>query len=515
MMRILFVNPNLRPDSPYRFLPLGLAYVITACEEAGIDFETLDISINDFSDSCVENYISTHEFDVVAVGAIATHYRWVKWFVNMVKEKQPRCTVILGNSVGSSISEVVFQHTSVDIVVLGEGDVTTVEVLKALANGEPLGEVLEPLEPVPHTNCDLPPSYRGKGIAGIVFRDANGTQVHTGQRTWVRNIDDFPFPNWDLFNVESYIQRCPPAHGTTRFPSEEVRNLPVTTARGCVYKCTFCHHAYWNYPYRHRSPASVVAEIKRNIQKYGTNFVTFWDELTFFKLNQAETFVDALLAENLNIHWVAAVRCDLFGRDDLPYEDRIRVAEKFRQSGCISLNYSLESGSDEILEAMNKRFKAANFIEQVLLLRKVGIVSNASLVIGYPQETKETLAVSMEMCREARVYPSPGFILPLPETEMWKYCVNNGYIDDPDSFLTSIVERQDFSVNLTRMSDEELVGEVNAGLAKLNEAFGGHLDANSLIKTGGYARHQKHQESEVRRVVNATESLNYSAKVMR
>lgn len=514
-MKILFVNPNLRPDSPFRFPALGLAYLVTACEEAGIDFDILDINNDDFSDTYVEKFISTHNYDVVALGCLVTHYKWVKWFVNMVKDHHPHCKVILGNSVGSSIVEVVFQHTAVDIVVLGEGDVTTVELLKALASGAPLGQVIEPLEPVPHTNCDLPPAHRGKGIEGIVFRDANGILVHTGPRKGMRDLDDFPFPNWDLFDIERYIKRCAPVPGRNRFPLEDVRTMPVATARGCVHKCTFCHHAFWNYPYRHRSPGNVIAEIKRNMQKYGSNSVAFWDELTFFKLNQAEKFVDELLAANLDIQWVAAVRSDLFGKSEIPYEDRLRVAEKFHQSGAVAMNYSLESGNDEILKSMNKRLKASNFIEQVKLLRKADLVSNASLVIGYPQETKETIAQSMDMCEQGRVYPSTGFILPLPETEMWRYCADNGYITDADAFLTGIVERQDFSVNLTTMSDEELVGEVTAGLTRLNKAFGGHLDSKSLIKTGGYARHQKHQESDVRGI-NPTvpDTLNFAAKVM-
>ena len=322
---------------------------------------------------------------------------------------------------------------------------------------------------------------------------------------------DIGFPDWDLFDIESYLKRAAiTAHKTSFYPIEEAVVMPINTARGCVFKCTFCHYVFWNDPYRHRSSESIIGEIKRNKQKYGANYINFWDELSFHKLGPAEKFVDAMIEEDLGVHWTAAIRSDLFGKNEIPYEDRKRVAEKFLKAGNIAVGYSLESGSDLILEAMNKRVKAEFFAEQANLLKEVGVISNTSVVVGYPQETPETLGETFAMCERLRVYPSVGFLLPLPETGMWKYAVENGYITDPDSFLESVTERQDIIMNMTQMPDDELRTRVLDGLADLNEKFGNNLDEESLVRTGGYFKHGKNQEDEVQKHRNTKDSLNIS-----
>jgi radical SAM superfamily enzyme YgiQ (UPF0313 family) len=481
-------------------------------KEAGIAFDILDIDAAGYTESYIEDYLQKHRYDVISVGSIVTHYKWIKWFIQTAKRIHPGCHIIVGNSVGSSMPEILFQHTPVDSVVLGEGDITIVELLEALRDGRSLGEIVEPLKPVPHTNGDLPPTYEGIGIAGVVFRDTKGRIVNNGRRAAAKKVDDLPWPDWDLFDVQTYITRGrETAQKNLRyFSPEEAVVFPVNTARGCVFKCTFCHYVFWHDPYRHRSAGSIVGEIKRNQQKYGANYINFWDELSFHKIGPAEKVLDAIIDADLGIHWTAAVRSDLLGRSDIPYEDRRRVAEKFVKSGCLSLGFSLESGDDEILAAMNKRVKAEFFREQVKLLREVGLVCGTSLVFGYPDETPETIARTMKLCEEVRVYPSSGFLLPFPATGMWKYALDNGFIKDCEQFMLDITERQDFIVNLTTMSDEVFLNTVKLGLKELNEKLDTKLSPDSLIKTGGYAKHNAKQADEVMRHRNNLDSLNYA-----
>jgi len=507
-VKLLFINPSLRPEAPNRYLPVGLGYVVTAVEQAGYRFDLLDIDIGRYSDSYVENFIREGSYDVIAFGAIVSHYKWCKWLIGVIKHHSPQCRVIVGNSVGGSIPEVLFAHTEVDIVIKGEADRTIVEVLGVLRDGGSLGQVSEPLRPWPHTNGNLPPCYEGTGVPGIVFRDAKGRLVFTGHRKAVAKIDSLPFPNWDLFDVQAYFETARTmVFEPKRYPRDKAVVMPVNTARGCVFKCTFCHYVFWNDPYRHRSAQSVIGEIRRNQEKWGANYICFWDELSFHKLGPAETFIDELIEADLGIHWMGAVRSDLFGRSDIPRADRLRAATKFVESGCLALGYSLESGNEEILKAMNKRVKAEFFGEQVDVLREAGIVSNTSLVIGYPQETEATIRETLDMCRRFRVYPSVGFLLPLPETGMWAYAVDNGFIKDADAFLSGVTERQDIVLNLTQMTDEQILAEVHGGLKRMKEEFGLDLGDN-LIRTGGYTKHNRHQDVQTHR--NTVDSLNYS-----
>jgi anaerobic magnesium-protoporphyrin IX monomethyl ester cyclase len=508
-MKILFINPSLRPEAPHRYLPVGLAYVMTAAHEAGFKFDLLDVDIGRYSNEYVEQFLAKNRYDVIALGSIVTHYRWTKWCIQTAKEYNPACKIIVGNSVGGSIPEVIFRHTPADIIVKGEADVTFVEVLRALNEGRSLGECVMPMASVAHRNGNLPSAMKGVGVEGIIFRSDDGTIINNGPRKAVKDINTLSNPNWDLFDVQEYLKvGTNLAHETVRYPKENAIVFPVNTARGCVFQCTFCHYVFWNDPYRHRSAANVIGEIKHLQQKYSCNYIEFWDELSFHKLQPAEKFVDELIAADLGIHWSAAVRTDLFGRDDIPYEQRRRVAEKFKMSGALALGFSLESGNDKILEAMNKKVKAKYFDNQVELLRDVGLISNTSLVLGYPQETLETIAETMEMCRRNRVYPSVGFLLPLPETGMWDYALEHGHITEIDSYLSTMTERQDIVVNMTKLPSEALMSATREWLERLNEEFGRLLPQENLIRTGGYATHNKHQE--VHRHRNTDDSFNYA-----
>jgi radical SAM superfamily enzyme YgiQ (UPF0313 family) len=523
-MKILFINPSLRPQGGHLYLPVGLGYVMTYVKKHGYDFDLLDIDAGSYSNEYVEKYFIEKKYDVICMGSIVTHYKWIKWCINTIKKYQPEAIVIVGNSVGGSIPEVLFQTTKVDIVVPGEGEITIKEVFDAIKSNKSFGEIVEPHVEVPHTNKGYPSTIKGKGIAGIIYRAKNNLIVNNGKRKAHLNIDDYPFPDWDLFDIETYFKV---GHnlGITHswlFKAEDAVVLPIATSRGCVFKCTFCHYVYWHDPYRHRSAENVIAEIKLNQKKYGANFFNFWDELSFHKIGPTNKFLDKMNEADLKVHFTCAIRSDLMGKDvdpkgnRIPREERLALAKKFVKAGCTHASYSLESGSDVILEAMNKRVKKKYFSEQVRICKEAGLITNTSLVLGYPQETKETIAESMTQLEELRVYPSTGYLLPLPETEMWRYAIDNGYIKDIDKYLIQITERQDFSLNLTKMSQEQLESETLSWLERLNKTFGNSLPKEKLIKTGGYDKHGQSQKKDRSRTVdrnkNTVETFNYATQ---
>ena len=98
-LKLLFVNVSLRPGGYTKFLPVGLASVMTYFEEKGYKFTLLDIDINEHDDAYVENYIKNNNFDFILFGSIVTHYKWIKWFVNTIKKHNPETYVVVGNSV--------------------------------------------------------------------------------------------------------------------------------------------------------------------------------------------------------------------------------------------------------------------------------------------------------------------------------------------------------------------------------------------------------------------------------
>lgn len=468
-MNILFINPSLRRGSKTKYLPVGVASVMTVVRRAGIGFDLLDVDVHDYEDAYIEEYLKTHGYDLVLFGCIVTHYKWAKWLTSCIKKHQPRCRVIVGNSVAGSIPELFLATTPADVVVIGEGEYTTLDVVKAFESNGDLAQV-----------------------AGIAYRTESGEVRRTAQRP-ACDINELPMIDWGLFDIDRYfeITDAASAFGIELVDGKKWRTMPISTARGCISKCTFCHYVFWNDPYRHRTADSIIAEVTRNIEEYGANYINFWDDLSFSSVNQAELLVDKILASGLKFYWSAAVRTDLFGNPQVEYQKRLRVAEKFKEAGCITLGYSLESGSSEILKMMEKKVKVEYFDEQVRLLQRVGITSNTSVVFGYPIETRETIAETFAMCAKSRIYPSIGFLLPLPATGMYRYAKEHGFITDEDAFLERITERQDICLNMTKLSDDEILQEIERGAQALNEMLKLGLSEDHLVRTGGYRHHSK------------------------
>jgi len=467
-MRIIFVNPNLRPGNPTgKYLPVGLGYVMTVFKNAGLDYELLDICLYDYTNDHVENHFRDNGYDVVLIGSIVTHYKWMKWFTHMVKQYQPNCKVIVGNSVAGSIPLLWMDKTPTDYIVTGEGEWAALDIIRHLETGSPPEDIL-----------------------GITFRNSEGTAVVTGKRPAVR-IQDIPMIDWSDFNVEGYHDVKKSINlslGVELTDGEELRVMPVSTARGCVFKCTFCHYVFWDDPYRHRTPDDILAECKQNIEVYGANYIDFWDDLSFHSLQSTEQLVDAIIASDLRFYWTAAIRADLFGNPKIAEERRITIAHKLREAGCVNIGFSIESGNDEILEMMNKKVEVEYFNEAVRILRLAGLSLSTAVVFGYPIETPQTIRETFDQCAKNAIYPSIGILIPLPYTEMYEYAKEHGYITDEDIYLTSITERQDLCLNMTQMSDEEFMNCIQEGASALNEQLG--LGLNDLIKTGKQPAHK-------------------------
>ncbi len=138
------------------------------------------------------------------------------------------------------------------------------------------------------------------------------------------------------------------------------------------------------------------------------------------------------------------------------------------------------------------------------LLAKVGIISGTSVVFGYPMETRETIKETFDMCSQANVYPSIGFLLPLPMTPMYQYAKEHGFIDDDDEFLDSITERQDICLNMTNIPDADVMNIIVEEAEILQDKL--NLKLKNPIKTeDGHTNKDK----QIKRKRNDV-SFNYS-----
>ena len=458
-MKLLVINIALRPPPARKSLPLGLGYVVSAIKRAGFELDLLDLDASDQTEEQTEQFLRTHRYDVVAMGCIVTGYKHVKWLSETVKKAFPSTVVIVGNTVAQSIPSILLNRTAADIAVMGEADETIVELLNCIRE-----------------KGDL------KSVRGISYKEKNELIV-TKPRPVIENIDSIPFPDWSLFNIEVYISSQTQAMMEYIPESERtnVRVMPINTARGCPFKCTFCYRIFRNERYRWRSAESIVEEMRSLHKKYNINFFNFFDELTFFSIPQAERFADVLMASGLNVYWTADCRSGLFVN-----KEHGRVAGKLKKAGCLWLGFALESAAPEILKWMDKKVGVDAFTHQVRILKQVGLRSFTSLVLGYPNETPETIKTTIDCCIANEIYPSAGYLLPQPGSPMYDYALQHGYIKDEESYLLAMGDRQDLRLNMTSMSDAQLEDIVKKELARCSRELGLNLSAGTLLKTGHF-----------------------------
>jgi len=459
-MKVLLINIALRPESPKSLFPIGLGYIATAIDNAGYELEILDLEALRPTDDEIENLIKKAKFDVVTLGTIVSAYRYVKKISKMIRKHHPNAQIIAGNTVASSIPEILLNKTEVDIAVFSEGDVTIVELLHVIKKKKSID-----------------------AVSGIAYKE-NGLIKYTKERTMIQELDNLPFINYGLWNMEFYLSKCK-MNVPEPYPVEyeKLVALPMNTARGCPFQCTFCYHAFYGKRYRVRPIQKVCDEIKFLQDKYGLNYVQFFDELTLFSKKQAEEFADTHNPLFLVFYWVADCRATLFKDEDLP------LLKKLKKAGCVSLGYSLESADEAILTHMNKKIKLADFIEQTRVIKKSGIVPVTAVVLGYPEETVETIKKTFDVCYDAEIYPSTGYLLPQPGTPMYDLAKEMGLIEDDEEYLLKMGDRQDLTINYTSMSRQEMEEIAKTHLRRISDKL--NLGLTDVMKTGHYRQKSK------------------------
>lgn len=456
-MKIAIINVTLRPGAKVRYFPMGLGYIMTAVKQAGYDFDYIDQDLYNMHEKEVLELIGT-KYDVVLLGCIVTGYKYVKSLVNNIKKQSPNTIIGVGNSVATSIPEELLLNTCADVAFMGEGDITDVEFLKVLENGEDW-----------------------KKVKGIAFKNKDNIIYYTEPREAIKDISNLRI-DYSLFEVEKYIPYMSLAVARpTPVSPDKLRAFPINTARGCINKCTFCYHVFRDNFYRHRSITTILDDIEYVINHYGINFVMFCDDLSFYNKKIITEFLELKEERNLEFFWDASCRGNLF-----TFDEDIKLIQRMKKNGCHNLGFSLESSNEDILNAMNKKVRLEDFKKQTKLLKKGGVNPTTSIVVGYPQETKETITNTFDVCIECGIVPSVGYLLPQPGSEIYDYARENGFINDTEDYLLKLGDRQDLRINMTKMEDEEMINCVESNIIRCNMALGVESVTDSLLKTQSY-----------------------------
>jgi len=431
-MKVLLVNPPIREWAKPNVFPLGLGYIASVLEEKGHEVEVMDINAHRWDKQNVEEKIKDSIFDVVGIGAIITVYPYVKWLIGILKKYHPDNKIVVGGSVGTSIPHMILEKTLADIVCIGEGELTILELLNAMKEGEDL------------SNVD-----------GIWFRDKDGNVHQNKPRNAIRDLNTLPLPSWDLFPMNIYLENPVGAPNRNKWIDGSVdEGIPLSMnifgTRGCPYKCTYCYHDFIGAGYRHRSPENIIAEFAILYEKYGVRYFHFVDDEFVLKKKFIYDFCEKLKKEfNGTITWGCA------GRVNLVTEDLIATMS---DAGCVLIGYGIESGSQKMLDIMKKGVTVEQAKTAIRLTRKYLGWADCSFMIGTPGESRKTIQETIDFCKEIDLAPEVIFFAtPYPGTEFYNMAVQQGKIIDEEEYIINLGEQgEKIRVNFSELTDAEL-----------------------------------------------------------
>lgn len=389
-MKVLFTHSyflqldakQLQTGMPYP--PLATLYAAALLRENGYDVKLHDIQFA-LSPDEIETSFEAFKPNIFVVYDDAFNYLSKMCLTNMreaafvmIQNAKTRgCKVLVSSSDATDHAEA-YLAKGADAVIIGEGEYTLLECVNYFS-----GKSTKIL----------------KDIAGLTFIN-EGALVKTAPRLVVKDLDQLPLPAWDLVNITPYRETWLKQHGYF--------SINFVTTRGCPYKCNWCAKPIYGNRYNSHSPER-IAELMQNLQKqFGFTHIWFADDIFGLKPNWLKRFAEVSKEKKLKIKYKIQSRADLLLEED----NIIHLAE----SGCETVWMGAESGSQKILDAMDKGTKVEQIYEATRLLKRHGIKTAFFLQLGYLTETANDLKLTLNMLKEllpddvgiSVSYPLPG-----------------------------------------------------------------------------------------------------------
>ena len=434
--RIALVRPPAlqmkRSLSSYgAILPIGLAYVAAVLRDAGHTLQVIDAPGHGFdreeevaspigklwrSGLSPEEIVSRLDPETEMIGI--THmflHEWptVRRIAELAKERLPQVQVVLGGENATAFWPWIFKFTdAVDCCVLGEGEITMLEVVRRLRDGQDLDD-----------------------LEGVAIPSSTPETVRLSSRR--TDLSEHPRPAWECFPVNRYMEK------SDNFGVHRGRSIPVLATRGCPYQCTFCSSAaMWTTRYVTRDPADVVDEIKSYVERYKVNNVNFCDLTAIIKKQWVMDFCDLLKKEQLDLTWQlpGGTRSEALDEE---------VLESLYATGCRNITYAPENGSKRMLKLIKKRVKLPRMLHSIRAARRAGIVTRINIIIGHPKERWRDLRRSLKFlfkaafagCQDTAVM----IFAPYPGSSDFEELLGQGKIEMNDEFFYLALTRSGFS----------------------------------------------------------------------
>jgi len=297
----------------------------------------------------------------------------------MIQLAHQNGAVVIVSSSDSTDHYQSYLEKGADFVLLGEGEETLLELVTAIRNGNDNFET----------------------INGLAWK-RHGLPVQTAARKVMKDLDRLPIPAWDLIDMEQYRKVWMEHHGYF--------SLNVSTTRGCPFKCNWCAKPIYGNRYNARSPQHVVRELKMLKERYSFDHIWMCDDIFGLRPGWVNEFADLIEKENLHFKFKIQSRADLLLQEN--------YVKALARAGCENSWMGAESGSQKILDAMDKGTTVEQIASATRLLRQHGIRPSFFIQFGYPGETKEDIEMTIRMINHllpdslgiSVSYPLPGTV---------------------------------------------------------------------------------------------------------
>jgi len=421
-MKILLCTPVKGYGIKIATPPLGLLFIATVLR--GHDVKIIDnyLTKSDFEDFKTE--LLSFNPDIVGISCNVEDRFNAFDTAKFIKSQLPNSFIIFGGPFPTiCYHELLESFDFIDVVVVGEGEYTMPELVEAYQQKK---------------DYDF--------ITGVAFRK-NGEITFTGQRDFIKNLNDFPMPAYDLIDVKKYPSYLND-YSIYLYDDKEIKNLKYSVSlifgRGCPFNCSFCSSKeLWRRSFRMISPEKAVDQLKY-FYNQGIKAFTIWDDHFLLNKKWFNEFYDLIKKSDMHFYFKCLSRVDSIDVD---------IVKKLREIGCVKVVLGIESGSSNMLKEMDKRITTEQAEEAVKLLYENQIVTEAGSIIDMPGETIEDIRESLLFFKKLddkyqKIQKPASPVKIYPGADLEKYARKTGFLDG-FTWTKPFYEKRNIMFNVT------------------------------------------------------------------
>ncbi|UCH65140.1 MAG: radical SAM protein [Ignavibacterium sp.] len=362
--------------------PLGLLYISAYLDEKGIANEIFDTTFSS-KNELRQKLLKTKPSYLAIYVNLMTKIN-VLWIIDFVRGKKElrNCIIILGGpEVRHNAKN--FLEAGADYVVIGEGEETLTDLLNTLVERN---------------------STRINDVQGIGFKDEANKIILTDDRTLIKSIDELPIADRKKIDIKQYQRVWKEYHG--------IDAISISTMRGCPYTCKWCSRAVYGLTYRRRSPKVVVDEIELIIYEYHPDTLWFVDDVFTINYDWMKEFCSELKERKVDIQYECITRSDRMNEN---------IISLLKDSGCYRVWIGAESGSQRVIDYMDRRVNVDQVRDMIHLSKSYGIETGTFIMLGYPGETEEDIEETIDHLKESNPdYFTITLAYPIKGTEFYQ-----------------------------------------------------------------------------------------------